>query len=738
MEIKNMKVSELIDRALYASFRKRWEEALEFARAALEREPENYLAHKRLGIALWYLDRQDEGIASMKRSVELNPEFASAYYNLACFYARRGRKSEMLENLSRAIEQDKYTDYREMAGEDEDFDPFRDDEDFTEIVESEKREGYALQEIFDSGDFEEISRALLKIGKEIPLEAVDWEERDMGANITGLLEDGAERINREALEHLFKTVVNNPVINDLDGFRELINALQVKMGKEFDDFLIVEWENRYEYTDPGHLTGIDHALLEKMKELPAETSAKAVIRGLRSHGKDALEDFEYLSSSLFEKLPETGSERAELTDIIDTCLHGDLYKNEDPETRERRVRLALPAPGLDVSGDPDDDWAREKAKLAHFHPDLVIDAASRMGRQDNPPEIFELARESAPRLCVFAVDEGLPVNTRIDALKAIESLGDSSVAPLLAPALHDRSYRLLEVLGEVLHSLNAIPEETKAVVDYLIAAVEEEKDNSDALYSLVCALRWFRDERAAGVLVSQLSNNREAVRREALKGLGILKAVTAIPHIVKQLREGEEQCVTAAAKALAAIGGEAGKELESEENYNSVLEEAERSPRWAIEALNYFTLERVSDDLLRLFKTTDEPEAFEHLARGLAERSREESIPELVELGLDRYKGGDRGGRDYIMIFRSIARAHPAGPGEGIMKEVKEILSRGNKEDILEFAESMKNDAKYADLKDPSKDEEEAERKYREAFIAFMKPAGPEAEALAEAMFNLE
>ncbi len=738
MDIEKMQVHELIDRALYASLRKRWDEALEFARAALEKEPENYLAHKRLGIALWYLERQEEAITSLNRSVELNPEFASAYYNLACFYAQSGEKKDMLENLSKAIELDRYTDYREMADEDGDFDPFRDDEDFTALVESERKQGTALQEIFDTGDFEAISSALLKVGNEIPLEAVDWKERRKGANIVKLLENEAEKISREALEHLFKTVLNNPLINDLYGFWELLKALQGKMGKEFDVFLIEEWKNRYAYTDPGHLTRIDQALLQKMGELPAETSVKAVIRGLKSHGKDAVKDFQYLSSSLFEKLPEASSERTELTDIIDTCLHGDLYKDEAPDTRERRVRLALPAPNLDVSGDPDDDWAREKAALAHFHPDLVINAASQMAIQSNHPEIVELARESVPKLCGFAVDEGLPVNTRIDAIKLIESLGDDSVAPLLAPALRDRSFRLLEALGELLHRFNRAPVEAKAAVDYLIAAAEEHKDNSDELYHIVSAIRWFPDERAAGVLVSQLSNSREAVRREALKGLGIQKAVSAIPDMVKQLQEGEEQCVTAAARALAAMGGEAGKELEDEDNYNSVLKEAERSPRWAIEALNYFALERVNDDLLRLFKTTDEFEAFEHLARGLAERAREEIIPELVGLGLDRYKGGDRAGRDYLTILRSIARAHPLGPDEGMMKKVKEILSRGNKEDILEFAESMKDDARYADMKDPSKEEEEAERKYREAFIGFMKPAGSEAEALAEAMFTVE
>jgi hypothetical protein len=362
-----------------------------------------------------------------------------------------------------------------------------------------------------------------------------------------------------------------------------------------------------------------------------------------------------------------------------------------------------------------------------------------MAIQRNSPEIVKLAGESVPKLCGFVLDQSLPVDIRIDAVGVIEKLGDSRSAALLVPALsEERSPKLLEGIGKVLHQFNIFPDEAKTAVDYLAEALHEQKKGSYELYDYIVAIGWFQDQRVADILVSQLDDTLEANRREALKGLGVRKGVTAIPEIVKQLREGSSQCVSAAAAALYAIGPEGQKELGNEENYQYVLKKAEQSPRYAIKALNYFTLDRVNDDLLRFFKTTGEYEAIEPLARGLAERGREEIIPELVSLGLDRYKGGERSGRFYIMIFRSIARTHSEGPDAGILNEVKEILSRGEKDDILEFARDLERDAKYAELHEPAGKEEVSEQKYAELFVASMKDRGPEAEFLARAMFDRE
>ncbi len=736
MNLHEMKVSELIDRAYYASLRERWDEALDLARVAIEKEPENFLAYKRLGMALWNVDQKDDAIASMKKSIELKPEFASAYYNLACFYAQNGIKSEMLHNLKRAIELDDYTDYRKMATDDRDFDSYCDDEEFENITEGEKKQAYALQKIFDSGDFDAISHTLLQVGKEIPLEAVDWVDEDIGANIGELLENHASELSAEALLHVFKTVVNNHRIDELDGFSDLMDALQSRIAGDFDALLVEEWKNRYTCTDACHLCGIDYALIDKIGDINIEEGVKVVIWGLNSHGKDAVQDYKDISSFLLETLPESHDLRKELVETIDTLLHGKLYKDEDFEIRQHRVRMALPPPSLNVEHSSDDWWAREKAELAHFHPTLVVRAAAHMSIQESHPEIVELARESLPRLCEFVNDASLPVDTRIDALEVVKKLGDDSTAALLVPALSDRSIPLLQRIGEFLHDCNIVPaKETKVAVDYLIGIFKDLTDPYE-IHDLVCALRYFQDDRVVDILIKVLENTREAVRREALYGLGIQKATGAIPLIVKQLRDGSDQCVTAAAVALDAIGGEAQKELENEDNYSCVLKKARTSPRWAIKALNYFKLPRVNDDLIELFLTTPENEAFEHLARGMSQWGQGKSIPELLSMGVDRYRGSECAGRYYVQVFRSVARKNDDGPAADILKGIKGIISETNSKNIEEFANSLAYDAKYCKIEDPSDKEREAETNYSKAFIAEMKQVSPEAEYLARAMFQ--
>ncbi len=736
MDLYKIKVSELIDRAYYASLRERWDEALELARVAIEKEPENFLAYKRLGMALWYVDQKDDAIASMKKSIELKPEFASAYYNLACFYAQSDMKEEMLHNLKRAIELDDYTDYRKMATDDRDFDSFCDDEDFENITEGEKKQAYALQKIFDSGDFDAISHALLQVGKEIPLEAVDWEEENIGANIGELLENHASELSADALLHVFKTVVNHHRIDELDGFSDLMDALQSRIAGDFDALLVNEWKNRYTFTDAGHLCSIDYALMDKLGDISIEEGVKVVIWGLNSHGKDAVQDYRDISSFLLETLPESHDLRKELVETIDTLLHGKLYKDEDFEIRQKRVRMALPPPSLNVEHSSEDWWAREKAELAHFHPTLVIRAAAHMSIQESHPEIVELARERLPRLCEFVNDASLPVDTRINAIEVIKNLDDERSVALLVPALGDRSIHLLERIGRVLHDFNIMPaKETKATVDYLTGIYKDLTD-SDEIHDLICTLCWFRDDRVVDILVNALDANLEAVRREAIYGLGIQKAAGAISLILNQLREGSDQCVTAAARALDAIGGEAQKELENEDNYEHVLECARKSPRWATSALNYFKLPRVNDDLIELFLTTPENEAFKHLAQGLSQWGNEKSIPELLSMGVDRYRGRQCSGRYYIQVFRSVARKNGDGPDPKILEKTREILSGSKQKDIAEFARDLAYDAEYCKLEGPSDPEKKAEEKYSEAFISNMKQVSPEAENLARVMFQ--
>lgn len=53
-----MNTNELIDRSLFYSLRKQWNKALDFAEQALTKDPESFLAHKRLSLCLWYTDKK--------------------------------------------------------------------------------------------------------------------------------------------------------------------------------------------------------------------------------------------------------------------------------------------------------------------------------------------------------------------------------------------------------------------------------------------------------------------------------------------------------------------------------------------------------------------------------------------------------------------------------------------------------------------------------------------------------
>ena len=728
-----MTVNELLERALHSSYRQQWDKALEYAQRAVEKEPDNFLTCKRLGLALWYSDRKEEAIAMMKKSVDLNPEFASAYYNLACFYANEGRKAEMLLHLQKAIDLDEFTDYREMAEEDEDFEGFLDDDDFLEIIEAERKESNKLAEIFASGDYGMISQTILQLDQEIPVKAVDWEAYG-DESISELIKNNGAKLSEEALLYLFRIVSFNESIDYFEGFSALLETLKAKKDGAFDDLLIQAWKGRYKYTDPGHLGSIDYQMLDSIKQLPVEKVAEIALWGLRSHGQDALRDYENLNAIALEKLPEPHPLRAELVELVDNYLHGDIYKGEAFDVRQRRIRIALAPPPVEHDPNSGDSWAYEKAALAHFHPASVINAASRLVIQKDPA-LVDLVRKDLQKICDFAIDPGLPAELRVSAVKdIIGRLGDKKAIAAVAPALRDKSVKLLEAIGEVMHKAGVVSPEAKVAVDCLIKEADrEELDNYD-LYDLICALRWFKDERVVEALLSALNKGNEAVRREALRGLGIQKAVMAIPQIVMQLREGSPQCVSAAAKCLHEIGGEAWQALEDKSNYEKVLSAAKKHPRWSMEALIYFRHERVNDDLIKLLKKNKEFDAFPYLAKGIAAKATELNIPELIQIGLDRYQAENIGGRHFVEIFRSIARRGQAPVHESVLDEVKEILSGSDKGDLRDFVADLKYDGKYANVSAPSEAERESEEKFAEVYAQALK-AIDEAQGLPEILF---
>ncbi len=75
-----------------------------------------------------YADAADLGL----ELIAANPDQAFLYYNVACCESLAGRPADAVEHLRRAI--DMWGDFREMAKEDSDFDPIREEPSFQDLV----------------------------------------------------------------------------------------------------------------------------------------------------------------------------------------------------------------------------------------------------------------------------------------------------------------------------------------------------------------------------------------------------------------------------------------------------------------------------------------------------------------------------------------------------------------------------------------------------------------------------
>lgn len=77
--------------------------AKEFEKA-LELNPEDAATYNNLALSLTKLDRPEEAISSFKKAIELNPEFAEAYSNLGLVYYEKGDYEEAVDLFSQALE----------------------------------------------------------------------------------------------------------------------------------------------------------------------------------------------------------------------------------------------------------------------------------------------------------------------------------------------------------------------------------------------------------------------------------------------------------------------------------------------------------------------------------------------------------------------------------------------------------------------------------------------------------
>ena len=85
-----------------------------------------------LGGAYFVKGETDVALRMFQRAVEVDPNFATSYYNLSCILATKKETDKALEYLKKAISLDH--NYKEKAGTDKDFDNLRGEKEFKEML----------------------------------------------------------------------------------------------------------------------------------------------------------------------------------------------------------------------------------------------------------------------------------------------------------------------------------------------------------------------------------------------------------------------------------------------------------------------------------------------------------------------------------------------------------------------------------------------------------------------------
>jgi len=94
-----------------------YSEAVKAYSAAIKINPDDWQTLYNRGNAFYYLDQDDLALTDWQKASELNPELSQAFYNQACVYGRMRDAQKALENLEKAIDINPQR-YKELAKKD--------------------------------------------------------------------------------------------------------------------------------------------------------------------------------------------------------------------------------------------------------------------------------------------------------------------------------------------------------------------------------------------------------------------------------------------------------------------------------------------------------------------------------------------------------------------------------------------------------------------------------------------
>jgi HEAT repeat protein len=175
------------------------------------------------------------------------------------------------------------------------------------------------------------------------------------------------------------------------------------------------------------------------------------------------------------------------------------------------------------------------------HPDPV--QRSQAGR-----DLGELRRAQAIEALLLAAGDGEPDRAvRVDALRAIGWIGDSSCAMSVALRLNDPAVDVRIMAAKTLARLGN-PQAAEA----LGKALKDPEPRVRA--SAVSALGWLRDPKTLDALTRALKDSDGQVRSSAAGALGLLGDKRAVPPLIDALKDTSSMVRYLAVSALGKLG----------------------------------------------------------------------------------------------------------------------------------------------------------------------------------------
>ncbi|MEM8946060.1 MAG: tetratricopeptide repeat protein [Planctomycetota bacterium] len=104
---RNFNIRVLAGRAAVAERRKQWQQANEYLKQWLEVDPENALAHTRMGIVLFRLDKAKESLAALNKAREINPDVPHPFVSLGQLFYANGENDKARKSFEKAYNEDK-------------------------------------------------------------------------------------------------------------------------------------------------------------------------------------------------------------------------------------------------------------------------------------------------------------------------------------------------------------------------------------------------------------------------------------------------------------------------------------------------------------------------------------------------------------------------------------------------------------------------------------------------------